>query len=122
MVAWPLTPASSRRIGPKIESVDPRADYCYRLDARSVIASRYQRLHLRIGNARLILALFAVALAVLSLVYHYLSTAYGKIGSLVEAKLYGSKIPEGFKKHKEKTKKKKEKKEKTKDEGGSEKE
>lgn len=56
------------------------------------------------------------------LVYHYLSTAYGKIGSLVEAKLYGSKIPEGFKKHKEKTKKKKEKKEKTKDEGGSEKE
>jgi len=48
--------------------VEPRTEYTQRLEARRGVVARYELLHLRFGNVRLVAALAAVATAWLSLV------------------------------------------------------
>jgi hypothetical protein len=55
------------------ESVIPSDEYVQRRTARESCVARYDKIHIRLGNFRLVLAFFAVILAWASLRGHYLS-------------------------------------------------
>src|SRR5690348_13704469 len=63
------------RMGPTTYNgwVDPRQEYSARLAARRSVSDRYQRTHIAMGNWRVLIALSAVVLAVLSWGYGLLS-------------------------------------------------
>src|SRR5215471_16696888 len=46
--------------------MDPRREYTERLEARRAVSARYERMHIAIGNWRVVIALSAVILAVVA--------------------------------------------------------
>jgi hypothetical protein len=53
--------------------VSPSEEYVQRLSARESIVSRYEKVHIRLGNLRLTLALVAAVIAWVAFRWHYLS-------------------------------------------------